>query len=239
MKKFTAVKNFFEKDLYLLNRANILIRKKIIGELLGKVRETNILDIGCGDGTISLQFARENLITLVDGSSLMIDEAKKIISKNKFNNVTLMKGDFFELEFDNKYDIIFCIGLVSHVDDVELLFKRIETLLRQDGLLVIQFSKIDHFYYSSLRKKAKNQESSYGYELNTYTENEFHELLSDKGYNTYRKKEYSWPKFPISYLPYKIQFHLINLLRKIPLFYFLNSEQVLLLERKERSTANS
>ena len=73
------VKQFFDQTrCYLEKNVNIEIRKRIVRELVGDIRNSRILDLGCGDGSISLQFLNEtNYISLVDLSPNMLAIARE------------------------------------------------------------------------------------------------------------------------------------------------------------------
>ncbi|MEQ9405263.1 MAG: class I SAM-dependent methyltransferase [Cyclobacteriaceae bacterium] len=232
MNKFINVTRFFENDLYLKNQANILVRRSIVLDLLGDVKHTKILDIGCGDGSISIPFGSENSLLLLDGSKFMLNRAKEL--SKSLPDVNYFLGDFFDFTSDSKFDVIFCIGVVSHASNVSDLLEKIKNHLSDDGVLVVQYSKIDHFYYRNHIKNKKKHDESYGYSLNTFTAMEFTNLVEQHNYFILKQLGYSWPIRPISLLPNSIQFILINTLRKLSLFQFLNSEEVLLL-RKNKS----
>ena len=69
--------HFANPSPYLTGNYYISLRARIVKQLLGEISNCRILDLGCGDGTISLQFlAANNHITLVDSSDGMLERAK-------------------------------------------------------------------------------------------------------------------------------------------------------------------
>ena len=61
-----AYTHFNNVDQYLRQKFDIRVRAEIVKELMGKLENIDIIDFGCGDGSISLQFqSLTNHITLV------------------------------------------------------------------------------------------------------------------------------------------------------------------------------
>ncbi len=230
--KFDKVKDFFEKPNYLLNTVNIGIRRAIINEFFPSIHGKKILDIGCGDGSLSLRFSTENKIVLLDGATRMIEAAKvNLLTTGDKNNVTFVQGDIFKYEDESKFDLILCIGVISHIDDVNKMLDKINFLLRPDGNAIIQFSNADHFRYK--RKKSSNKPGGYGYSLNTFNEAKFYQLTKAAGLTFIEKRGYCW-QFPImDRLSPSIQIGILSALRKNRLFHFLNSEWLVLFKKKE------
>ena len=86
--KINNVKVFFNNpDNYLTNNTGISLRKIILKNILGDIKKKSILDIGCGDGTLSKNYLGNNIITFLDFSENMINVAKKTIPPKEFQNV--------------------------------------------------------------------------------------------------------------------------------------------------------
>lgn len=134
------VKIFFDRPDYLKNSSDrIAIRSQIVKQFLGERSGVKILDIGCGDGSLSLPLLNEsNHITLVDISDQMIAQARKNIPAPLIQNVALINGSFELVSEDSRFDIILCVGVIAHVPNVELLWRKIATALKPGGLLIIE-----------------------------------------------------------------------------------------------------
>lgn len=111
----------------------LFIKKYLINKSL-----KNILEIGCGRGTMSL-FLERYLhldVTLLDNSSEAIDLAKDYFQFRK------SKGKFFVADAlytgleASSYDATVSIGLAEHIDNVEQLFREQYRLLRSGGLMI-------------------------------------------------------------------------------------------------------
>jgi cyclopropane fatty-acyl-phospholipid synthase-like methyltransferase len=136
-----AAKVFFsEPDLYITRNINIELRSRIVYQLLGAIANNRILDIGCGNGSLSMQYIAENYITFLDASKKMLDLAKTKLSDHLSCRAKMICSDFLEYNFDQEYDIILCIGVLAHVESVDAFINRITTLLKPNGLCIIQIS---------------------------------------------------------------------------------------------------
>ena len=94
-----------------------------------------ILDIGCGGGLISEPMARlGGLVTGIDASNKNIQVAKIHSKKNKLNINYLNKSPE-QLKPSEKFDIIFNLEIVEHVDDIDLYIKSCGNLIRKNGLM--------------------------------------------------------------------------------------------------------
>ena len=68
---------FAEPDHYLANNARLAIRRLACGQMVQDVDRSFILDIGCGDGSMSLPLLTpQGRLTLLDSSRPMLDRAK-------------------------------------------------------------------------------------------------------------------------------------------------------------------
>lgn len=134
------VRIFFDRLDYLKNSSDrIAIRSQIVQQFLGDRSGVKILDIGCGDGSLSLPLLnKNNHITLVDISDQMIAQARKNIPTQLIHNVNLINGSFELVSDDSKFDIVLCVGVIAHVPNVELLWQKIATTLKPGGLLIIE-----------------------------------------------------------------------------------------------------
>lgn len=134
------VKLFFNKLDYLQNSSDrILIRSNVVKQFLGDVDNVKILDIGCGDGSLSLQFLKKsNSITFVDISDKMLEKVKERIPSELAPNTLLVNNSFEVLNDDKCFDIIICVGVIAHVPSVELLFEKIAKILKPNGLLILE-----------------------------------------------------------------------------------------------------
>ena len=225
-----AVTNFFNTNTYLTNVFNIKIRTEIIKELLkDHAYPEKVLDIGCGDGSLSIMFAKRSELVLVDIAENMLNKAKENLEKVQVARTpAILKGNIFTLEIEEKFDLILCIGVVAHSQNTEQLVKRIYDLLLPNGKAIIQVSDSEHFRYKKFDYKYGP-----GYELNKISKNKFKDLLLAQNLTVLAEKGYSWSFRPLVWLPQSMQFLILNTLRKFDFFNYLNSEWMFLIEKNK------
>jgi ubiquinone/menaquinone biosynthesis C-methylase UbiE len=146
--KVNSVRRVFEAPERYLNGSgfNIRIRRETVLAMVGGARYDNILDIGCGNGSISLPLLRpDNRISLADISSRMIAIARSNVPASLAGNVQFVNDDFMTAELEPRtYDLIVCLGVLAHVDSPAASLARIAALLRPGGRLILEFTDAFH-----------------------------------------------------------------------------------------------
>src|SRR5947209_17655809 len=105
--KIDQVKTFFDQtELYLKIDYNIRIRAEVVKGFIGHNQYNTILDIGCGNGAISLPLLQQNNhLTLLDISSNMISIARSSIPAGWESNVKTINQDFMRAKLTSQaYD---------------------------------------------------------------------------------------------------------------------------------------
>src|SRR3990167_3913694 len=115
-----------------LHRVRIVL--KIIRELLDTHK---ILDVGCGGGHLCCELARNGYNVLgIDQSHVMIEEAEKNRLKLNQNEIDRLK---FQLNNLDSIDVFTALGLIGYLPSDEQLFEKANTLLRDQGYLIVSF----------------------------------------------------------------------------------------------------
>lgn len=103
-----------------------------------KSRTINVIDLGCGTGTISKQTKEEYphaSITCLDLAENMIAMSKLKLAR--FSDVRYQIGDFSNYEFDDTYDVVFSSLALHHLvtdEDKIRFYKKIYESLRPNGV---------------------------------------------------------------------------------------------------------
>jgi trans-aconitate methyltransferase len=111
---------------------------KLIGELDLKGSE-HVLDLGCGDGTLTSQIAEllpEGDVLGVDASQGMIDAALP----RERSNLHFRKLDINDLDFENQFDVVFSNATLHWVTNHRRLLQNVHLALRTGGRLRFQFA---------------------------------------------------------------------------------------------------
>ncbi|MFQ6010521.1 MAG: methyltransferase domain-containing protein [Candidatus Aenigmatarchaeota archaeon] len=115
-------------------------KEKLISEYLKGLTPKDVLDIGCGNGKISLMFIKRG--ANVTG----IDKKKKPFTNKKFKFIRCGIGDF---NFEKEYDVIIA-SLVLHFlnkSEANRIIKKIKGYTQTGGHnFIICFSKRDSSY---------------------------------------------------------------------------------------------
>lgn len=113
-------------------------------ELIGKLKLTGkerILDVGCGDGKVTIEIARhvsEGKVTGVDNSSEMIQFACDHFPRAQFPNLSFMKMDARALSFSEEFDVVFSSSALHWITDHKPVLAGIAQSLLPAGRLLIQ-----------------------------------------------------------------------------------------------------
>ena len=205
-RKEKIVYNYFNKtDNYLHKNFGIIIRKKILNDILGTQKNKNILDVGCGDGSVSLEYGYNNKLSLIDQSERMLSLAKNNATLFKVRNINFFNCSLRNFSPETKYDVIILFGFLAHVDSLSNTFNKIYPFLNNNGKILIQYS--DH---KKLLTKVNLYFSDKIYKKNRITDNVIEPILNDLGLKIQKKIRYSILPPGIGILPNEL-LHYITL----------------------------
>lgn len=143
MKAFESAPQRYDWGLKLISLGHIdKIRKEIVNNFI--VPGDEVLDIGCGTGTLAVMMAAKGAtVKGFDISKSMLEVAQKNVkSANLENQVTLMTLGVAEMETtfrDESFDKIISTLVFSELSKDEQIYTLQESrrLLKQEGLLII------------------------------------------------------------------------------------------------------
>lgn len=139
---FDEVSSLYDTNDYFLTTA-----KQMIRELPNK-DNLKILDLSCGTGNIAIELAlkyKNSQIFALDLSSKMLEIAKQKAEALNINNITFIKADVENLEYEkNSFDIITCGFALFFYTNMNKQFNDFLSLIKKDGI----------FTFSSFTKKA-------------------------------------------------------------------------------------
>lgn len=163
--------SYFDRpDNYLAKNHFVRIRADIIGDVVRPLNPRTILDVGCGDGGISIPLLTAGRrLTLVDSSSPMLERARRSVPAEYTGAVECREAALQNLTDAGPYDLVLAIGLLAHVPSVPEALDRLAALTAPGGHLVVQLTDYDsligrfNYEYFRLRERISPM---YGYSLN-------------------------------------------------------------------------
>ncbi|MGC2476466.1 MAG: methyltransferase domain-containing protein [Candidatus Sulfotelmatobacter sp.] len=185
--KVDRVKSLFDiPDKYLGPRQfDIRIRVETVEHFTTNMIADRVLDIGCGDGSISLPIlSRCNHLTMLDLSDKMLDLAREKVPFDRRNDVELINGSFIGSNLTPRsFDLILCLGVLAHVDSPAAVIAEIARLAKPGASIVLELTDSYHFWgvpvvvYQKLLKLARPEP----YALNRLKHRQVVSLCNDNG----------------------------------------------------------
>lgn len=147
--KSDYVRQVFEDAPHYLKsrRVDIRFRIEAVRSFASSMAWQRLLDIGCGDGSISLQLLTPaSHLTLLDLSASMASFARKNVPDGLAGNVEVRNENFMLASFGPEpFDLIVTVGVMAHVDSLDAFLAKIQSLLRPGGSLIVEFTDSRHF----------------------------------------------------------------------------------------------
>ena len=143
-----AVKEKFKaNNTWLYDIVTSPKRTKFVDDFI-KPKDLQILDIGAGWGQFTLPLAKQNQICSLEPTPERLDFISAAADQEKVSkNISFIGADYFDIKFENKFDLILSIGVLEWVgafrigkkpEDLQLEFlKKIKSELNEDGKLII------------------------------------------------------------------------------------------------------
>jgi trans-aconitate 2-methyltransferase len=101
--------------------------------------DEHILDLGCGDGVLTVELAQ----LVLDGSVLGIDASQGMIEaarKLETVNLSFKVQDISNLDYENEFDLVFSNATLHWVKNHKLLLENLYSCLKKNGILRFNFA---------------------------------------------------------------------------------------------------
>lgn len=113
--------------------------------LMGLSRGDTVLDVACGPGNFSREFARDaggaGLVVGIDGSRTMLDRAVDDLRRSDLENLALVRGDATALPFeDGAFDGVCCFAAIHLFADPFGALDEMTRVLRPGGRIALMAS---------------------------------------------------------------------------------------------------
>lgn len=108
---------------------------------MGVSEGLTILEIGCGPGFFTIPAAKmagDGIVYALDLHPLMIETVEKKAGKNELTNIRTIRSSASETGLGSEsIDLIFCIDVLSDIDDIDSTLKEMHRVLKSDGIISV------------------------------------------------------------------------------------------------------
>jgi ubiquinone/menaquinone biosynthesis C-methylase UbiE len=115
-------------------------------------RGQDLLDVGCGPGTITLDLAARvapGRVLGIDRSDDVVAQARDRIAGSGLTNVEFATGDVYALDLaDASFDVAHAHQVLQHLVDPVAALRELHRVLRQDGVLAVRDSDYAAFAWA-------------------------------------------------------------------------------------------
>ena len=103
-------------------------------------KKLDCLDIACGKGAFTQQLLDFHTNLTIDCND--IDKENLAKGYRNFYNIDLNSS----FEFDKKYDVIFDVEIIEHLENPFLFIKQIKKHLKKDGIIFLSTPNVNSFF---------------------------------------------------------------------------------------------
>jgi len=167
--------------------------KTIKHVLASTSKDSTLLEVGCGTGTITTAVAPYiKHITSVDISDKMLKVAQKKADALQLSNITFLQSTGNEINTKaHSYDTLLLINILHFVEDPEQMLAETSRLLKPDGLIIAAgdcFGEI-YTFHQQLKSSMLKVLSYVGIipKMHFYTRLSFRQLFEQHGFTIYEE----------------------------------------------------
>jgi ubiquinone/menaquinone biosynthesis C-methylase UbiE len=158
-------------------------------QMSGVSTHHKVLDIACGTGIVTCEFAkRAKDVIGLDITKKMIEEAIKTQNENNLKNINFDLGDVEDLPYkDNTFDIVFTRYSFHHFLDTTKVFEEILRVCKPDGKIIVVDVALEDKYSQAYNSMEKLRDPSHTKAL---TFQKFNMLFSNKNLSKHKQSSY-------------------------------------------------
>jgi len=183
--------DFFSREGLLLLR---YLNKWLIAESQDERKPPKVIDVGCGTGHTTIALAK-NFPGIqfmgIDITDKSLEVGRIRAKKSNITNITFQNVDIRkDFAIPGEFKVALCLGVLHHVQDLDVTFKHVVHLVQKDGYLVLwlygQYGRLKHnLNQSFLKLLTKNISKSDAFlAVQTFLEELGHRFAVDSGFYT-------------------------------------------------------
>jgi len=196
---------YFTKDLIRSSSIARQLRLKQTLKHAGLQKHHKILEVGCGGG-FSASYLKGNYKEFlgIDYSKRLIEYANGFFN---FSNAFFRTINIKDLEPDYyDFDIVFMIGVLHHMDDIEKVLLKIKTHLKPGGILAVNEPQPSNPLITFSRSARKKLDVTYSKEQKELSAKELLNIFTSTGYINIHSYPQGLISTPFAEIPLKPQF---------------------------------
>lgn len=172
-------KEYLEKNPNMHLQDSITKVMQILQVIPKNIKFNNILDVACGAGLITIEIAQGLKPDYIEGIDLSDAMLKKARSLDKTNLVIWKNIDIFDYKTNKKFDLVFCVDILEHINDDFGFLKKISKL----GHYILIRTPLENSLFCNFLRKMnifdpwKDTENRYGH-IHHYNETDLEKLFS-------------------------------------------------------------
>jgi trans-aconitate methyltransferase len=168
-------------------------------ELIPKLRlqgTETVLDIGCGDGKVTLAIADalpEGEVVGIDSSESMIELAQEMLSESNCRNASFELMDAVAITFEDRFDVVFSNAALHWTKNHVAVLEGVKKSLKKLGRILLQMGGkgnakdvLDVFYTMLEDEKWRSYFEDFSFPYGFYGTEEYEEWLRLVGLKTER-----------------------------------------------------